>query len=380
MNRKWLWEYCFYLVIFCAASTLYYSIFTTHLLRGQADLPDFNGVIINDSLMYDGSSWVAIKAEELTVQKTLLWLKEYPTLLPMTLLTFALNSVGINPLLFNIMVVTASSALLLKLAQEAKQVFPRFALISLLVNSAVVFYAQSYSKEILLIFACCLATYGVFKGRLLWIILAIFLTALIRVPLAVPMFGSIIWLFLAKKYPSQFTEKRALIVMALLMVSVPLLYSRSTLMIAAQDMLRHLNTQGGITFYYFKMIKYPLIPLLFLPFRIVQNLFEPILAYRSLSLSPPYPLSSYMLLGAAVIHCVLLATLLAKRKIVKANVRSLVKLNDEGDKYILFLLIFSSLSVVMFALLPFVQIRYLLPLAPGLGLIIDLLCANEAPN
>lgn len=331
--------------------------------------------------MYDGSLWIAIKVKQLSLDSLLTWAKEYPTLLPMTLVTYALQSIGIGAVVFNTGVLALIVAVLRRIGRHVGLDFPLFAIAFVFLNSLTVYYAQSYTKEILLLLLVVCTLYGILAQKRACLGLSLLGIALVRVYFLPPFLAYLLLLAIKRRRPELSFFRWGVVLLVAGAVMGTLLVANSSIHTAAKIIQDNANTTSGIAYNYLKYIEYPIIPLLFLPVKMLQNLFEPLFSFRTSLNSDPIFIGHIMGLGAALLHMVFLLKLISQQRVVFGVRQPLfVRWPEAAKDRVRALTFLLAASLVMYSLLPFVQMRYLYPLAPAFGLLLDVLNQHQQPG
>lgn len=359
-------------LFFLLGALLYYYKFTIHLGVDESNLEEFLGVISHDSLMYTGESWIAIDVNNLDFSGAIEWFKNYPTLLPMTVLTYGLQQLGVSAIYFNLTLIICAGWVLFRFFWRRYGSLPICGLLFIFLNTLTIFYSQSFTKEpILLLLATFLVTSSLDRCR--WqAILALIGIGVIRLPFLIPSTLFVLWSFASPRYNILKQAKLKISFMLIYCLIVPLIFSQTGLYRAAEINLSNIQQTSGVTFEYLQIMKIPGVPLLFLPIKIMQNLLEPLFSLRMQLMSEKVQLGYLMSVSFAVLNflaIVFLCWILGARffnKLLGRRSPPVLELRDSAE-----LQVFLILVITFFSFLPFVQMRYIYPVAPIIGLLID---------
>jgi len=353
-------------------------LLTAQLRSGEADYSIFKAVILNDSLMYDGSLWIAIKVDQLDLKTAIAWFRSYPTLLPMTLTAYFLQSLGIAGVVFNLLLLMFIAWFVLQIARIEQLGFPYFSLAFVFLNTMTVYFSQSYTKEIPLLLFFVTLLFGVSAKKRHYVVFSMIGIGLIRVYFLPPLLLFFFCRTIQKKWPT-FPLLRCLLVLFLMgAIFGPLLLAGNPFILAAHIMQANLNATSGVAHNYLKFIEYPVIPVLFLPVKILQNLFEPLLVKQSGFGNASIDMAHVAAMGCAILHVFFCVYLMSKWRNVKFFLARLSKPNRRLEFGLTYALLFMlGTSLIMYSLLPYVQMRYLYPLIPGFGFILDIVRSQK---
>lgn len=236
-----------------------------------------------------------------------------------------------------------------------------FSAFSLLMSFSLLIHMQTYSKEIWTLLFLIIALCGTAKKDKKLIVFGLFFLTILRFYFALIFAVSFCLFYLFKK-----ASKKVSISMVLaFLLSFPVVYSK----IFPQFLVpSNFNSSFGVSSYYLNSIQYPGLLLMWLPFRVCENLFEPFLKiyntdFRTLIFQIPSVLD------------LLTSTAIALLVGFVWRLRKNLKLTSEFAK---FLVIFVVVYLVVIASLPIVHFRYLVPLLPALGILVDLLKSSSS--
>jgi hypothetical protein len=231
-----------------------------------------------------------------------------------------------------------------------------FSSIALVLSFSMLIYMQTYTKELLSLFFLFLVLLGFLRSSNKIIFLGMFALLILRIYFAFMFFTSIILYFIYKSK----NRKRWLAMLAAFVVFVPYVFTKVFPHFAVPQAVQ---SQLDISGYYLFSIQYPGLFLLWLPFRIFQNIAESFLAlYHT-------PIANIIFRVPVVLDSLTAAAIVLYFSLIWVLRERLKK----ASSFAIFVLIFVLVYVNTIASVPIVHFRYMVPVLPILGLLTDML-------